>query len=154
MEILAEKSKLSFIEWTIGLCVSLTLSIAFSVWLLDSKQGSINVLMLFALIAFVLCLISNAYSIIWELRRPNVLIYRQDDYLNIYYKKHWHKEQLKNIVGVDFINSQSGRTILKKGTLTIKTEIKKYDILNVKNVAQACIKISNILYFIKNRSNL
>ena len=149
MEVVAERSKMVPIELIICLVFSLALFIRLSDCLLSGGQENYSTLMLIAHIISVIGVVGSIYNIIGELRRPDVLVYRQNDYLNIYYKKQWYKEQLKNIVGVDFINDQSGRSVLKRGLLIIKTEAMEYDVSRVKNVKQAYIKITNILYALK-----
>lgn len=44
------------------------------------------------------------------------------------------QKNISDIVNIDFFNNQSGRTILKEGTLIIETQTKKYSIYNVKDV--------------------
>lgn len=56
------------------------------------------------------------------------------------------QKNISDIVNVDFCNSQSGRTILKEGTLIIETQSKKYSIYNVKDVKHVALSITAVIH--------
>ena len=143
MKIIAEKCKKSFIWWTIGLIVSLAIVITLALPVFSKHD---NVVMILAFIVFVICSIDCVYTIIWELRRPDILVYQLNDSIYFYYKGRMIQKNISDIVNVDFFNSQSGRTILKEGTLIIETQSKKYSIYNVKDVKHVALSITEIIH--------
>ncbi len=83
---------------------------------------------------------------IYELKRPANLIKADGKNLLIYIKGKWTKVAFEDVIKVDFHNAQSGRTVLKFGTLTVYTKSEIVKIYNVKNVAQAWKEINIIIY--------
>lgn len=143
MKIIAEKCKKSFIWWTIGLIVSLAIVITLAPPIFSKHD---NVVMILAFIVFVICSIDCVYTIIRELRRPDILVYQLNDSIYFYYKGRMIQKNISDIVTVDFFNSQSGRTILKEGTLIIETQSKKYSIYNVKDVKHVALSITAVIH--------
>ena len=141
MKIIAEKCKQSFIWWTIGLIVSLAIVITLALPVFSKHD---NVVMILAFIVFVICSIDCVYTIIWELRRPDILVYQLNDSIYFYYKGRMIQKNISDIVNIDFFNNQSGRTILKEGTLIIETQTKKYSIYNVKDVKHVALLIATL----------
>ena len=141
MKIIAEKCKKSFIWWTIGLIVTLAIVITLALPVFSKHD---NVVMILAFIVFVICSIDCVYTIIWELRRPDILVYQLNDSIYFYYKGRMIQKNISDIVNIDFFNNQSGRTILKEGTLIIETQTKKYSIYNVKDVKHVALLIATL----------
>ena len=100
--------------------------------------------MILAFIVFVICSIDCVYTIIRELRRPDILVYQLNDSIYFYYKGRMIQKNISDIVNIDFFNNQSGRTILKEGTLIIETQTKKYSIYNVKDVKHVALLIATL----------
>lgn len=143
MKIIAEKCKKSFIWWTIGLIVSLAIAVTLAPPVFSKHD---NVLMILTLIVSVICSVDCVYTIVRELRRPDILVYQLNDSIYFYYKGRMIQKNISDIVNVDFFNSQSGRTILKEGTLIIETQSKKYSIYNVKDVKHVALSITAIIH--------
>ena len=144
MIILSKKEKKSYIFWLIALifCISATVAVVADLNYIDEKQ---KVLAMVCLAVFGIFSFAVICSIIWELRRPEILVGKEGEDLLIYAKGRYNRINIGEIYNVSEQNTKSRSWVLKCGTLTIKTQKKTYNVYNVKNVADARAEIKGLL---------
>lgn len=144
MIILSKKEKKSYIFWLIALifCISATVAVAAGLNYIDEKQ---KVLAMVCLAVFGILSFAVICSIIWELRRPEILVGKEGEDLLVYAKGRHNRINIGEIYNVFEQNTKSRSWVLKCGTLTIKTQTTTYNVYNVKNVAGARAEIKGLL---------
>ena len=144
MIILSKKEKKSYIFWLIALifCISATVAVVAGLNYIDEKQ---KVLAMVCLAVFGILSFAVICSIIWELRRPEILVGKEGEDLLVYAKGRYNRINIGEIYNVSEQNTKSRSWVLKCGTLTIKTQKKAYNVYNVKNVADALAEIKGLL---------
>ena len=144
MIIISKKEKKSYIFWLIALifCISATVAVAAGLNYIDEKQ---KVLAMVCLAVFGILSFAVICSIIWELRRPEILVGKEGEDLLVYAKGRYNRINIGEIYNVSEQNTKSRSGVLKCGTLTIKTQKTTYNVYNVKNVADARAEIKGLL---------
>lgn len=74
-------------------------------------------------------------GIVYELRRPKVLIKTDFKTILVYCKSKWKSIPIEDIVKIDFHNSRSSRMELNFGTLKIRTKNEIIKLYNVEKLA-------------------
>lgn len=143
MENLARKSYSAIWSLATGLIICIVIIASLCVSKTFSGLSALNFVELSVLcILILLCLV----LLVFELKRPDVVLKKDGDVLHIYCKRKWQTVNVEDVTGVKLL-FQGGRgyTPLSFGALIIGVKDKAYKIYNVADVKNAWVNVENII---------
>ncbi len=138
MKTIAEKSGGALFLLFLGIVVSAL----FGVSSIIVQAKGWEIFLAFSVLFFIVA----AWGIVYELKRPKVLIKTDFKTIWVYCKSKWKSIPIEDIVKIDFHNSRSSRMELNFGTLKIHTKnetVKVYNVKDLHNVAMNITAIKN-----------
>lgn len=136
MKTVAEKSGCALFGLFLGIVVSTLFGV---ISIIVQAKGWV-IFLSFSVLFFIVAVC----GIVYELRRPKVLIKTDFKTLFVYCKSKWKSISIEDIVKIDFHNSRSSRMELNFGTLKIHTENEIVKVYNVKDLHDVAMNITAI----------
>lgn len=91
------------------------------------------------------CFVLPLVSLILTVKKPNVLVSRDGEMLNFYYKKRWVSVKFSDIKKINYRTTTFLQIHVKSGEIILTTVDKRYVIYDIENVAEATFEIKKML---------
>lgn len=78
---------------------------------------------------------------IYDVKRPKVVIETDGKILFVNSKEGWKQIEIADVTDVKKVRTVSGRTVLRRGRITIFTKTENIVVYNVANVEGVCLKL-------------
>ena len=91
------------------------------------------------------CFILPLVSLILTVKKPNVLVSRDGEMLNFYYKKQWVSVKLSDTKKINYRTTTFLQIHVRSGEIILTTVDKRYVIYDIENVAEATFEIKKEL---------
>lgn len=92
-----------------------------------------------------LCFILPLVSLILTVKKPDVLVSRDGEMLNFYYRRQWVSVRLSDIKKIRYRTSTFFDIHVRSGVMILSTTDKLYIIHDIENVAEATFEIRKML---------